>query len=108
MLFICTKIKNVAVALLVLLVFETMSKKNKKSSHVNNLVVITPLEHEKSYKPLHANNLVVITPLEHEKIFAQKKNWRENNLALKKIQIFLLNTKKFLRPLRRKSRFFTH
>ena len=98
MLFICTKIKNVAVALLVLLVVLTTDK-NKKSSYVNNLVVLTPLEYEKSYnppirkilllsrpwntkkvtKPLYANNLVVITPLEHEKILARKKNWRKKN-----------------------------
>ena len=86
---ILMKIKNVAVAFLVL----TTKKKNKKSSYVNNLVVIRPLEHEKSYRPPHtnnlccyhalgtrkklqtphANNLVVITSLEHEKKFGVKK-----------------------------------
>ena len=85
---ILMKIKNIAVAFLVLLVVLTTNK-NKKSFYVSNLVVVTPLEHEKSYKtPPHTNNLVVITPLEHENF------WRE-----KKIQIFLLKLlmKKFLR-----------
>ena len=71
---------------------------------MNNLVVVTPLEHEKSYKALpHTNNLVVITPLEDEKILSKKKIEAKKNLALKKIQIFLLKLtiKNFLDPLRR-------
>ena len=85
------KIKNVAVALLVLFVVLT-TKKNKKSSYVNNLVVITPLEHEKSYKtPPYEQSCCYHAP------WNTKKNWSEKNLAQKKIQM-KLTIKKFLRP----------
>ena len=109
MLFICIKIKNVAVALLVLLVVLTTNK-NKKSSYVNNLVVVTPLEHEKSYKtPPHTNNLVVITPLEHEKSYktplceqscCYHALGTRKKFGAKKNSNFLIevNDKKFLRP----------
>ena len=96
---ILMKIKNVAVAFLVLLVFETTSK--KKSSYMNNFVVVTSLEHEKSYKTPHTYNLVVITPLEHENILARKKNWSEKKFGAKKIKNFLIevnDTKNFLDP----------
>ena len=140
MLFICTKIKNVAVAFLVLLVFETTSKKKQKillceqsccchtlgtrkklqnPSMRTILLLSRPWNTKKVAKPLYANNLVVITPSEHEKSYKTplyeqsccyytlgtrkklqnpsirtillllhpwntKKDWSEKNLALKK------------------------
>ena len=79
------KIKNVAVAFLVLLVVLTTDK-NKKSSYVNNLVVITPLEHEKSYKTPPYEQSCCYHALGTRKNFCAKKNWSEKNLTRKKFK----------------------
>ena len=90
MLFICTKIKNVAVAFLVLLVFETTSKKKQKILPCEQSCCCHVLRTRKKLQKPHTYNLVVITPLEHEKFLARKKNWSEKKFGAKKIQIFLL------------------
>ena len=102
---ILMKIKNVAVAFLVLLVVLTKNK-NKKSSYVNNLVVATPMNKKKNTKtPPYEQSCcyhVLGTRKKYgEKIIgAEKKFARKKNLARKKIQIFLLKLriKKILRP----------
>ena len=92
------KIKNVAVAFLVLLLVLTTDK-NKKFSYVNNLVVVTPLEHEKSYNPPIRTILLLSRPWNTKKVtklpirtilllshpWNTKKIWREKKLESKKI-----------------------
>ena len=70
MLFICTKTKNIAVAFLVLLVFKTTSKKKTKNPPMWTILLLSrPWNTKKVTIPPHTNNLVVITPLEYEKSY---------------------------------------
>ena len=94
MLFICSKIKNIAVALLILLVFETTSKKKQKILPCEQSCCCHALgTRKKLQNPLHTNNLVVITPSKHEKKIGAKKNLN--------FLIEVNNKKSFLDPLRR-------
>ena len=68
---------------------------------MNNLVVVTPLEHEKKLqKPPIRTILLLSRPWNTKKILVRKNNWSEKKLGAKKIQIFLLKLtiKKILRP----------
>ena len=88
MLFICTKIENVAVALLVLLVFEATLKK-KQTFPCERYCCCHALGTRKNLQTLPCEQSCCRHALEHEK-----------NFGAKKIQIFLLKLtiKKFLRP----------